>query len=827
MCGARLRIQLTRERGARRTVGMSSAEEKELFAGVKEVIEGRNPQGIRATRHGQLYQAAVTEANSPFDTESAQSVLPSPKDAQVLVAFLPRQALIRNANVLLQCDRSDPESMCVYKYAMLLFADAQRVGSHRTFGLKYQLPTDDVDPEAAGPPQKCYARVHAAVNVMECLYDADNVLVGWYIYAYRNIKPPAEKKKPKTKSKSKKKRSFGAVSARLQPHVERALKRARVFLEADEQQQLEHHLESLEPEIRFNVIAQLDSQAGGEPGGDDDEDPAVAAVPPAGGGNGDQGSNEEEDKEQPADDDQNVDDDDVATPVASATGMNRLGSWDWMEALVSRTDAVTRIARTNAESRLWADANITPVDSDDIKTAWCTVAQRAKHHHDPTVDEVFKQASRFEPFRADNVIDHVAPRVMYSMQMAILLKRSYLGAATLRDEEDDDDDEDAKGDAKGGREMTLAEELAMHGVLSNGDYPVPGYPYNALRLRGTASRITHGLFRMTLLDVRAIARAFELSRDHLLDAQQPSARNAAKGAYTDLTSWHEFVSKVAAYMRTVSVDASVPARLQHALRWVPAFDTHWAEFTPGLGALSHVVRYFTEHNADGTLLTRLRVPFDDDVNFNDTGCAPALQWFGRLTASVAANINNKHNFSIIAQELRVILDAPRYEIGSHVPAGQSALLVHGLAGKGKTVATTYVTQMAIPGMVSLFNRETAATGFGGGDSFNRVVYRDEAHASACGASPDFMTNERIVRIARGTGFAAEPVSEQWDLRKGRMSTNVSTVNTASVQTGNKRLDVVTQAVVVDSNLFTVNFSWAAISQTGATRCPQVRRRTRY
>lgn len=180
--------------GGRRNANAVDPRIKELKSAVSDIVnDNKNPpQHIRGRVWGSLRHVVVSSQNSPVDRFFLDTKCLAPSSFVVAtMAFLPREALEKDANIYLHRNRAhDPTGKFgrLYSYAMLLFYNAYRRGN-RAASWKGTHNGNAVS----------VFKAPASVMVVQTVYSrtGTDTVKGWYFYCYENIEP-----KPDTTSSS-------------------------------------------------------------------------------------------------------------------------------------------------------------------------------------------------------------------------------------------------------------------------------------------------------------------------------------------------------------------------------------------------------------------------------------------------------------------------------------------------------------------------------------------------------------------------------------------------------------------------------------------------
>lgn len=466
----------------------------------------------------------------------------------------------------------------------------------------------------------------------------------------------------------------------------------------------------------------------------------------------------------------------------------------------------------DGNASLWQDAGM-PRDSDDLLTTMRTVMVLARD--DPDIVESLNGITTFmrDEFSPKNADGPVAPRRVWSMRTAVLIKRLFVGAEVGED----------------GQTLSLNAELDLHENPEVGDtFPAPANADDAVLLPPYASRLFEGLFRVICVDVRQIKADVTKAIQSLIMVTPPEQVDAMRvtvaARTTILMPWKDFIKKLSArIMGPVGESYSLHRRMSEALVSVTDFQRQFQQFTPGMGALGALARYVSERQTQQPLglFAGLRLPHGDlsgDSKMVNLG----LQMFRRICHLVATANNNADNVHVVALCLLVVLGSGVYDPDGGDDAAQPRLYIHGPSGLGKSWLMRFIMEVMIPLMAEWVGRQTPASGHGNGDTFHGTVFHDDAQRDLVGVGDGNDSRLNIIRAATSDkGHAAElTTSMQWDQIKQRSADGRNAIRTATVDGGIRR-DVLTETTDLHGVIVSFNILYYALGATARTRAHSV------
>lgn len=814
-----------------------SQRTKELVGAVSATVQGQDVTfDIRSKPYGTLHHIMISPPqNHPVTRQLLQDTLAPAQFVKAAVAFLPREALEPSANILLHRVRHDDIGGMrarVYSYAMLLFYDAARRGSEADTWKATETRPD-------GSTWYSTVTKRRSVMCMECVY-VQGALKGWYIYLYENIKPPAPRKTHKRTRDAQAKAVKEAVAKALEIRAAQGVDEMHRFL-----QPLEVQLRGL----AMNEIVGYVSREG-PPSHDDEVMQAVMdasakaardCVDAAGPAIKRSRSGEEaavaaaEAKEVS---DSQAQAEDQAEDKADEDGEGKAGEEDGEQPRdQSKAQRVTRAIQTqnvfewmyamfrgthykvDEFHSLWQQATICPVDEADLLSTFRVVMTLAYKDMDPDLVTQLMEVTGHDAqeFLPTNLTGCVAPRHVYNIHTAVLLKRHYCGATC--DEE--------------GSPMTVDQEVLCHldPVEPNYEIPGPRLPSKSVVLPGSASHLLDGLFRVLLLDVDRVLREQESKERQVTAAVPPdclaAARIAMRSQHIQLCSWADFGTRVRRHIASVlcgNPRISPANLLSYCLEKCSDFDAHFQQFTPGMGYLSKAVEHFNDRNRDPrhggqcTLFDHIRIPRGDTAV--DKGMDIALQFVRLDTADVARACNNHKNTHVIALQFAVITDSSRYGFDETMEEGYAALLIHGPAGLGKSALMKYIMHLMIPGTADWTGRASDKVGFGSGNRFGSgCEFKDEVEAESIGVDPTRCSKDAILgNMMMGKSGANESLGNtQFTNFKQGKSTGRNAVVTATIGENGMRMDVRTEIAGAFGTIMSANIPVDGLPLTTSTR----------
>ena len=176
--------------GRRGAAAAADPRLKELKSAVSDIVnDNKNPpQAIRGRVWGSLRHVAVSSQNSPVTRFFLDTKCLAPSSFVVSsMAFLPREALEKDANIYLHRNRAnDPTGKFgrLYSYAMLLFYNAYRRGCRAA----------SWNGTHNGNAVSVF-KAPASVMVVQTMYSRSgtDIVKGWMLYCYENMEPKAAK----------------------------------------------------------------------------------------------------------------------------------------------------------------------------------------------------------------------------------------------------------------------------------------------------------------------------------------------------------------------------------------------------------------------------------------------------------------------------------------------------------------------------------------------------------------------------------------------------------------------------------------------------------
>lgn len=580
----------------------------------------RGPVAISPQQQRLPRQLPIGCLTNPVDAERAMHSVDPHLPTNVYVAFLPRAALNENAmyfidrNTSLQGQLFQP----FYKYAMLLLWSANRRGTmpvHTMHGVRDN---------------------HSMI--LECVYNASNVLVGYYIYLYENHPPDDLPPIPKGKPKQPKPRNGNGNSRRRRRNGE-----------DDETEEVEHEEEVEEVPSGLNGL--------------------IIKV------------HKEKKKF-----------------LHDKRFWNGLTTPDWIETLCrGNPDAFNNAGE---EAFFWHHAGM-PTTGNDVLLAFKYVRQHSMTPQEKKQDQQRKALRLPDPFAVSTnhvnaysaVANPAAPycaQNMYSIHRAVAIKRSLVGPALTPTGQPYTLDEEVHEHLHGGRYAVPRQvpEDVIAGCAGR----------DAIIVEHTFCVMSKGLTIFMLPDARARLGELRYHKDQIRESADPNEVESltllAEGDYaSSRKSWNKWVADTKAHMAQYSVPMP---RLRAAQRACKDLHVHFQSSTLDMGTCMGVLcDHLWSRVASKQLMSTSGFPRDEL-------CQGVEDPLFHAIAIMCSQLQEVFNTRYIMPALRAILgilDTHRYDANSTIP--RTSFMFGGPASCGKSHLEIILNQILLSGTVEI------------------------------------------------------------------------------------------------------------------------------